>query len=146
MSAYMNSLRAQRDRHDIKPGHYRVTYVRAHCAGSGRQQVDLGLNELQAGIHPVDGMPIAFIPHDPIVDALWNHVQARHKDVQRGNLTTTPIWVVELGKNAKVLGFARATSVFGIGKHYGGPYRYSGEPQDYDIYTVEEMRRKGHRY
>ncbi len=145
MSAYMNSLDEQRHRHDIEPGHYRVTFVSAHCAGSGRQQVSLGLNELQAGIHPVEGMPVVFMPHDPIVDALWKHVKARHEDVQRGNLTTTPIWVVELGKNAKVLGFARATSVFGIGKNYG-PYHYSGEPQDYDIYTVEEMRRKGHRY
>ena len=144
MTGYMNSLRAQQDRHDIEPGHYRVTFVSAHCAGSGRQQVSLGLSELQPGIHPVDGMPVLFLPHDPLVDALWGLTE-NQEDVQRGGLSTRPVWVVELGQNAKVLGFARATSVSGLGKS-SGPYHYSGEPQDYEVYTVEEMRRKGPRY
>ena len=51
--------------------------------------------------------------------------------------------MVELGKNGKVLGFARATVVYGLGMM---PWAPRNEPQDYDIYTVEEMRRKGHRY
>ena len=144
MPGYMNSLKAQQDRHDIEPGHYRVTYVSAHCAGSGRQQVCLGLDELQAGNHPVEGMPVLFLPHDPLVDALWDLTE-NQEDVQRGGLSTKPIWVVELGQNAKVLGFARATSVFGL-RMGCGPYHYSGEPQDYEVYTVDEMRRKGPRY
>jgi hypothetical protein len=144
MSSYMNSLKAQQDRHDIEPGHYRVTSINAHSSGSGRQQICLGLSELQAGIHPVDSMPTIFAPHDPLVDALWG-ITENQEEAQRGNLTTRPVWVVELGRNAKVLGFARATSVFGLGKSYG-PYHYDGQSPDGEVYTVDEMRRKGHRY
>mgnify|MGYP003634800395 FL=1 len=145
MPGYMNSLRAQQDRHDIEPGHYRVTFVSAHCAGSGRQQVSLGLSELQPGIYPIDSMPILFLPHDPLVDALWGLTESQPAEVQRGNLSTVPVWIVELGQNAKVLGFARATSVFGLGRFYS-PYRYEGQAPDNEVYTVDELRRKGRRH
>lgn len=143
MANFMNYYDMQQQRHDIEPGHYIVDDVYAYRTRPNRACIEVTVHELS--IYPDFSWrtPRLYAPHEPLVDALWGFVNGDRPEVRRGNLTTKDAWVVELGKNGKVLGFARATVVHGFGMM---PWAPRGEPQDYDIYTVEEMRRKGHRY
>jgi len=84
------------------------------------------------------------VPHDPLADALWAITGANSTRSQRDNLTVQDAWVVEIGEGGKVLGLARATALFGLGVH--STYVRQSRTPDHEVYTVEEMRRKGHRY
>jgi hypothetical protein len=143
MADFMNHYDMQQQRHDIEPGHYMVEFVRAYQRKPNRSCIEVSVHELTVFMGFECRIPMFFAPHEPLVDALWEFVHRDNPRATRGNLITKDAWVVELGKNGKVLGFARATVVFGLGDMPWAPTR---EAPDHEVYFVEEMRRKGHRY
>ena len=148
MTIHENRLESQRARHSIPAGVYFVDDVAVRSAGGGRGVFSFGIR--RAGSRPhscIDSWgcqrALLFAPMEPLAGTLRGVEPGDAASV--GGLRTRPVWAVDIGRNGKVRGLARATEVSGLGVCYP-PYPYHGAPQDREVYTVEEMRRKGHRY